>query len=142
MAFICLNIEKKRGFVMSVCLLVLSFTNFTDVFYSLVLRYLVSTALVLWLSSVVFRTDSNTLPPYIPASVNIGVLLAYCLDHTWHELWKGTRRVWTGFRDWNIDWMIRMLQPAPHHHEMQLLPRHNSVAATAGIVIETERSVH
>ena len=142
MAFICLNTEKKRSFVMSVCLLVLSFTELTDVFHSRVLRNIVSTALVLWLSSSVFRTDSNTLPPYIPASVNIGILLTYCLEHTWCELRKGARKVWTRFRDWNIDWMIRMSQPAPHQHEVQLLPLHNSTAAAAGIVIETERSVH
>ena len=142
MSFVCLNIEKKKSFVMSVCLLVPSITDLADVLHSRVLRYLVSTALVLWLWSVVFRTDSSTLPPYIPASVNIGILLAYCLDHIWHELRKGVRKVWTGFRDWNIDWMIRMLQPAPHHHEVQLLPLHKSTPATAGIVIETERSVH
>ena len=142
MAFVCLNIEKKKSFVMSVCLLGPSITDLADAYHSRVLRYFVSTALVLWLSSLVFGTDSSTLPPYIPTSVDIGILLTYCLNHTWQELRKGIRRVWTRFRDWSIDRMIRMLLPGPRHHEVQLLPLHDSPAAAAAIVLETERSIH
>ena len=115
-----------------------SLTGLADIVYSRVLRYLVST----WFSSVVLRTDSKTLPPYIPISVVIGILLTICLDHIWHESRKAIRGVCVKFRDWNIDWIIRMLQPAPQHHEVQLLPLYKSTAATVGGVSEIDRSVY